>query len=131
VAPAEVALGIIRLRPASTGAEDTLRNALREQSRSHAKLDGIISMHLLENDPALSLTDLDDPSAPNPARATGSMLIDATDVNAIPAAAARFATFKSRAIQHIGCCSESREERSRTLTPLTFQNAAQVFFPSL
>src|SRR5215218_141255 len=46
------ALGIIRLRPPA-GGEDKLRTALREQL-DPAKLDGIISMHLLENDPALS-----------------------------------------------------------------------------
>src|SRR6266571_3328799 len=44
-------LGIIRLRP--SGSEDKLRAALRDQL-DPAKLDGIISMHLLENDPALS-----------------------------------------------------------------------------
>jgi hypothetical protein len=52
------ALGIIRLRPAA-GSEENLRNALREQF-DPSKLDRIISMHLLENDPAL------------PAPATGS-----------------------------------------------------------
>ena len=46
------ALGIIRLRPVA-GGEDKLRNALRDQL-DPAKLDGIISMHLMENDPALS-----------------------------------------------------------------------------
>ena len=90
------ALGIIRLRP-STGAEDTLRNALREQL-DPAKLDGIISMHLLENDPALSRPITDDPSAPNPGSGDWFVLIDATDVNAIPAAAARFAAFKSQTV---------------------------------
>ena len=86
------ALSIIRLRP-STGAEDTLRNALREQL-DPTKLDGIISMHLLENDPALSRPITDDPAAPNPGAGDWFVLIDATDVNAIPAAAARFAAFK-------------------------------------
>lgn len=90
------ALGIIRLRP-STGAEDTLRNALREQL-DPAKLDGIISMHLLENDPALSRPITDDSAAPNPGAGDWFVLIDATDVNAIPAAAARFAAFKSQTV---------------------------------
>src|SRR5947208_15349993 len=46
------ALGIVRLRP-SAGSEDALRAALRE-TLDPAKLDGVISMHLLESDPVLS-----------------------------------------------------------------------------
>src|SRR5436190_13805384 len=45
------ALGIIRLRPNAGGA-DILRAALSEQL-DPADLDGVISMHLLESDPAL------------------------------------------------------------------------------
>jgi hypothetical protein len=86
------ALGIIRLRP-SSGGEDTLRGALREQL-DPAKLDGVISMHLLESDPVLSRPITDDPSAPNPGAGDWFVLIDATDVSAVPAAAARFAAFK-------------------------------------
>ena len=80
------ALGIARLRPA--GGEDKLRAALREQL-DPAELDGIISMHLIESDPALSKPITDDPSAPNPGAGDWFVLIDATHVNAIPAAAAR------------------------------------------
>ena len=90
------ALGIIRLRPAA-GGEKQLRSALREQL-DPAKLDGIISMHLLENDPALSRPITDDPAAPNPGAGDWFVLIDATDVNAIPAGAARFAAFKSQTV---------------------------------
>lgn len=82
------ALGIIRLRP-PTGRHDTLRTALRDQL-DPAKLDGIISMHLLENDPALSKPITDDPSAPNPGAGDWFILIDATDVSTVPAAMARF-----------------------------------------
>src|SRR5215207_8364212 len=82
------ALGIIRLRPPA-GGEDKLRTALREQL-DPVKLDGIISMHLLENDPALSKPITDDASAANPGAGDWFVLIDATDVNAVPAAAARF-----------------------------------------
>jgi len=82
------ALGIIRLRPPA-GGEEKLRTALREQL-DPAKLDGIISMHLLENDPALSKPITDDASAPNPGAGDWFVLIDATDVNVVPAAAARF-----------------------------------------
>ena len=49
------ALGIIRLRPPA-GGEVNLRTALHEQL-DPASLDGIISMHLIESDPALSQTD--------------------------------------------------------------------------
>ncbi|MBR1266688.1 hypothetical protein JQ629_04105 [Bradyrhizobium sp. AUGA SZCCT0222] len=82
------ALGIIRLRP-SAGGEEKLRAALRDQL-DPAKLDGIISMHLLENNPALSKPITDDPAAPNPGAGDWFVLIDATDVSAVPAAAARF-----------------------------------------
>ena len=82
------ALGIIRLRP-SSGGEDKLRAALRDQL-DPAKLDGIISMHLLENNPTLSKPITDDPAAPNPGAGDWFVLIDATDVSAVPAAAARF-----------------------------------------
>src|SRR6266702_6872833 len=46
------ALGIVRLCP-QAGSEDTLRAGLREKL-DPAKLDGVISMHLLESDPKLS-----------------------------------------------------------------------------
>ena len=76
---------------AVAGAADKLRSALRDQL-DPSKLDGIISMHLLENDPALSKPITDDPSAPNPGAGDWFVLIDATDVGAVPAAAARSRT---------------------------------------
>jgi hypothetical protein len=82
------ALGIIRLRPPA-GGEDKLRAALSEQI-DPAELDGIISMHLIENDPTLSKPITDDPSAPNPGAGDWFVLIDATDVGAVPAAMLRF-----------------------------------------
>ncbi|MFZ2159253.1 MAG: hypothetical protein WAV72_24465 [Bradyrhizobium sp.] len=82
------ALGIIRLRPA--GDMEKLRTAFRDQLDPQ-QLDGIISMHLIESDPALSRPITDDPSAPNPGAGDWFVLIDATNVNAIPAAAARIA----------------------------------------
>jgi hypothetical protein len=81
------ALGIVRLRPAS--GEDQLRAALHEQL-DPANLDGVISMHLLESDPALSKPITDDPSAANPGAGDWFVLIDATDVGAVPAAMLRF-----------------------------------------
>jgi hypothetical protein len=82
------ALGIIRLRP-TAGGEDKLRAVLAEHL-DPANLDGIISMHLIENDPALSRPITDDPSAPNPGAGDWFVLIDATDVSAVPAAMQRF-----------------------------------------
>jgi hypothetical protein len=81
------ALGIIRLRPPA-GGEAKLRAALQELL-DPARLDGIISMHLIENDPALSKPITDDPAVPNPGAGDWFVLIDATDVSAVPAAAAR------------------------------------------
>jgi hypothetical protein len=71
------ALGIIRFRPAR-GNENQLRSALREafDAASH---DGIISMHLIESDPALSKPLTDDPSASDAAASDWFGLIDATD----------------------------------------------------
>jgi hypothetical protein len=84
------ALGIIRLRPAA-GSEDGLRAALREKLAPE-KLDGVISMHLIESDPALSKPLTEDPPVSDPGAGDWFILIDGTDVNAIAAAiSARFA----------------------------------------
>jgi hypothetical protein len=84
------ALGIIRLRPVA-GGEDRLRAALREKLDPEMS-DGIISMHLIESDPALSKPITDDPSVPDPGASDWFVLIDGTHVNAIASAiAARFA----------------------------------------
>jgi len=83
------ALGIIRLRPAA-GSEDGLRAALREKLAPE-KLDGVISMHLIESDPALSKPLTEDPPVSDPGAGDWFILIDGTDVNAIAAAiSARF-----------------------------------------
>jgi len=81
------ALGIIRLRPPEDGA-DKLRAVLEEQPDPSA-LDGIISMHLLENDPVLSRPLTPDAAKADPGAGDWYVLIDATDVDAVPAAAAR------------------------------------------
>ena len=78
------ALGIIRLRP-SAGGEEQLRAALRNVL-DPGPLDGIISMHLIESDPALSKPLTDKPSAADPGACDWFVLIDATDVNAVPGA---------------------------------------------
>jgi hypothetical protein len=91
------ALGIIRLRP-SVGGEEKLRATLRE-ALDPGPLDGIISMHLIENDPVLSKPLTDNPAASDPGAGDWFVLIDATDVDAIPAAiAARFGGFESLVI---------------------------------
>jgi len=81
------ALGIVRLRPTDRG--DKLRAALREQL-DPAELDGIISLHLIESDPALSKPITDDPSAPNPGAGDWFVLIDGTDVGPVSAVMPRF-----------------------------------------
>ena len=84
------ALGIIRLRPLA-GGELKLRAALREKLDPE-KLDGIVSMHVIESDPTLSKPITDDALAPNPGAGDWFLLIDGTHVNAILAAIeARFA----------------------------------------
>ena len=80
-------LGIIRLRPPE-GAAEKLRAAL-QTLLDPAELDGVISMHLLENDPKLSKPLTADAAASAPGAGDWFVLIDATDVDAIPAAAAR------------------------------------------
>lgn len=79
------ALGIVRLRPA--GDTDKLRTALRDQLDPE-KLDGILSMHLIESDPALSRPITDDPPVSDPGSGDWFVLIDATDVKAVSAALA-------------------------------------------
>ena len=91
------ALGIIRLRP-SAGDEAKLRATLRE-ALDPGPLDGIISMHLIESDPQLSKPLTDNPAAADPGAGDWFVLIDATDVDALPAAiAARFGGLKSAVI---------------------------------
>jgi hypothetical protein len=83
------ALGIIRLRPAA-GSHDKLRATLRAQLDPE-KLDGIIAMHLIESDPALSKPLTADPPVSDPGAGDWFVLIDATNVNAVSEAmAARF-----------------------------------------
>ncbi len=76
------ALGIVRLRPAGD--------------------DGILSMHLIESDAALSRPITDDPPVSDPGSGDWFVLIDGTDVKAVSAAlAARLGnstTFKPTAI---------------------------------
>jgi hypothetical protein len=80
------ALGIIRLRPAA-GSHERLRATLRERLDPE-KLDGIIAMHLIESDPALSKPLTDDPPVSDPGAGDWFVLIDATDVNAASEATA-------------------------------------------
>ena len=80
------ALGIVRLRPA--GDTDKLRTALRDQLDPE-KLDGILSMHLIESDLALSRPISDDPPVSDPGSGDWFVLIDGTDVKAASAALTR------------------------------------------
>jgi hypothetical protein len=82
-------LGIIRLRPAA-GSHDRLRASLRDQLDPEQR-DGIISMHLIESDPALSKPLTDDPPVSDPGAGDWFVLIDATNVNAVSDAIAALA----------------------------------------
>ncbi|MEO6840867.1 MAG: hypothetical protein ABI192_08880 [Bradyrhizobium sp.] len=79
-------LGIIRLRP-DTKAKDALRAALRDQLDPRDR-DGIISMHLMENDPTLSKPLTDNASDSDPGAGDWFVLVDGTDVAAIEATVA-------------------------------------------
>jgi hypothetical protein len=93
------ALGIVRVRPASE-TRDSLRGALQDRldPSSH---DRIISMHLIEGDPALSKPITDDAASSNPGAADWFVLVDGTHVDAVSAVVAAFgdaAAFKSAVI---------------------------------
>jgi hypothetical protein len=75
------ALGIIRLRPSPEGTEG-LRARLREKLDPGTS-EGVISMHLIESDPALSRPIGGDPSIPEPGAGDWFILIDATHVDHI------------------------------------------------
>src|SRR4051794_24489424 len=83
------ALGVVRLRPSAQTA-DSLRATLREKLDPTA-LDAIISMHLIESDPALSRPLGADPALSSPGAGDWFILIDGTAVDALSGAiAARF-----------------------------------------
>ena len=66
------------------GGEDALRAALRE-NLDPAASDRIISMHLIESDPALSRPITNNSAAADPGAGDWFALIDGTDVNAVSA----------------------------------------------
>jgi hypothetical protein len=74
-------LGIIRLRP-DAASTDKLRTALHDQLDPKDR-DGIISMHLLENDARLSKPLTDNASDSDPGAGDWFVLIDGTGVAAI------------------------------------------------
>ena len=75
------ALGMIRMRPAKA-IQAELRAKLTTLLAPEM-LDGVISMHLLESDPALSKPLGDIPAAPSPGAGDWYVLIDATDLRAV------------------------------------------------
>ncbi|HLZ06668.1 MAG TPA: hypothetical protein VKR55_31555, partial [Bradyrhizobium sp.] len=92
------ALGVVRLRCAP-GNENTLRSAL--QAFDPLFGDGVISMHLIESDGALSGPTAEIPAAANPGASDWFALIDATDTHAASVAVALLADggpFKSAVI---------------------------------
>ena len=83
-------LGIVRLRPDLSTA-DAARAALREQL-DPGERDGIISLHLLENDPGLSKPLTGNVTDSDPGAGDWFVLIDGTDIVAIEAAITALAT---------------------------------------
>ena len=77
-------LGLVRIRPA-TGKEDLLRAGLSAQL-DPLPLDGIVSMHLLENDPKLSKPLTDPPGVASPGASDWFVLIDGTKPEAVKTA---------------------------------------------
>src|SRR5215475_14594114 len=75
------ALGLVRLRPSPENARQW-RDALREKL-APGKLDGIISMHLLESDAELSGPTPEIPSAGHAGAHDWFVLIDGTSVSAV------------------------------------------------
>jgi hypothetical protein len=70
-------LGIIRIRPGKAE-HDRLREALNTALDAQS-IDGIISMHVIENDPVLSKPLTDKASSSDPGAGDWFVLIDATD----------------------------------------------------
>lgn len=79
-------LGLVRIRPAA-GQEDALRTGLSAKL-DPLPLDGIMSMHLLENDPALSRPLTDPPGITSPGASDWFVLIDGTSAAAVGVAMA-------------------------------------------
>jgi hypothetical protein len=79
-------LGVVRLRPASN-ATVSLRTAVGDQL-DPTKRDGIISMHLIENDPELSKPVTFNTATSAPGAGDWYVLIDGTDIAAIESAIA-------------------------------------------
>ena len=91
-------LGIVRLRP-QAGTEAALRVEVKAKL-DPADLDGIISMHLIESDPALSGPTNEIPSAAGAGAGDWFVLIDGTSASAVSAAmATRFAAAPAHAAQ--------------------------------
>jgi len=80
------ALGLVRLRPTADNA-GAWRDALQEKLAPE-KLDGIISMHLLESEPELSGATPEIPAVSNEGARDWYVLIDGTQVSAVSTAIA-------------------------------------------
>ena len=74
------AMAVVRLRPGHTDI-NALRDKL-QQLMDPGMLPGIISMHLIESDPALSKS-LTEPDKPNPGASDWFVLIDGTDIASV------------------------------------------------
>ena len=76
-------LGLMRIRPRAN-AQDRIRATIRAQ-RDLPSQDGLVSMHLLENDPALSRPLIDPPGTASPGASDWFVIIEGTDPAAIKA----------------------------------------------
>lgn len=74
------ALGVLRLRPNLNNA-DAIRTELHK-AMNPADLPGLISMHLIESDPAQSVS-LTEPDKPNPGAADWFVLVEGTEMAAV------------------------------------------------
>lgn len=83
------ALGLVRIRPTADRAEG-LRKRLHDQL-DPAMLDGVVSMHLIEGDPALSKPLTDGPDVASPGAGDWFVIVEGTQFEAVSAAVeARF-----------------------------------------
>src|SRR5438105_2899335 len=93
------ALGIVRLRTAADG-KDGLRRVLQDRLDPLSR-DGVISMHLIESDPALSKPITEDAASSDPGAGDWFVLVDGTHGDAVSKVVAGFAdlpAFKSAVI---------------------------------
>ncbi len=94
------ALGLVRIRP-QAAEQDALRATLKDQLDPSDRA-GVISMHLLESDAALSKPIVGNPGASEPGAGDWYVLVDGTDLAAIESAIAACTAALKSAVVSIG-----------------------------